>query len=194
MEISSNVAQVLIRDSQIVSEAYSNLCDIDKLFDEKINNITGGLVKKEGWILNKKGWFYPKSWPTKNGNPLAYYEIGCSKTLLYWFMCVTGVENCKAGFALVIEPNLLSVDAYSDALETFYNDGTGLNGGSLIPFFDGKGIRQSYLVFPFAYSLDELAENYPDWDGLSARIEKSFSNLVKAHTLIDAFIRRLNQV
>lgn len=197
MEITSEVAKLVISNAKIILDSYNTMFDID---NNLYNYIIDRIKKRVDNISDNKEWwmekdsFGPQNWPSADSNYLVYYELAWWKEKDLWSMLnASGTDGKGMGLALVVEPSLLKNTDYAIALNTFFTDHEQkLSGARLISCY---GKKKSYLVFPFkAVSLEELAASYPDWDDAMAEvIDDAFNRLIDAHSTIDRFVRKLGK-
>ncbi len=196
MEITSEVAKLVISNAKIISETSQLINDIDdSLYTyilNRIKNNIDNIVDNEEWWM-KDDCFCPMSWTSENNKPQVYYELAWWGSGDVWMLHTSRTDDRGLGLALVIEPSLLKNAAYANKINTFFTEHEQkLSEARLISCY---GKKKSYLVFPFkAVSLEDLAASYPDWDDAMAEvIDDAFNRLIDAHSTIDSFVRKLGK-
>ena len=150
------------------------------------------MVEKDSHWWYKDGCFGPICWPEADGCSLAYYQLVYCGYNTYWLLHSSGERGRGLGLALVLERSLYKKKNYKELLETFYKKNAKvLTGVDLLS--PCLGTKKPYLVFPIMFKLEELADNYPDWeDFIAEKVKLSFELLVKVHPTINTFIESLN--
>ena len=191
MRIANEIARIAIADAKTIADATTVLDQIDDSFGVFLMEYLEDVIEKRSAWWCEDDCFGPKDWPNMEGDYQAYYEIAFCGDETYWLLHVAGESSRSLGLALVIEPSLLGGKDYAKRLQKFFDENyEQLEGAELLsPCFSKDKL---YIVFPFKVGLKQIADEYPNWeDAVSQEFDAALRNLLKAHKVIDGFVKSL---
>lgn len=190
MAISYDIERILINDAKIIIDAYTKLTDIDEGFGYFITKFMMNKISEQAdWWYDDDN-FGPNDWPNKNGRYDVFYKIDYSEEFdnTPWVLCASG-EKGRLGISLVIALSRQKKNSYSKKIQNFFDS----NKMSKLEGCDLSSLKnKGKIFFPLKVSLEDIAADYPDWDGVVSEIfDKALAKFFEDHKIIDGFIKSL---